>query len=135
MREPMQENLLEELTRLVGRPLPVVRDALAGMLRVVERDFRQDSLIGFSSYPLTAWHVLAPGHDGARRLWDAVAATGLTAEETFTALAVVDDHVRRGYGASAWSRAHEWGPRLAGHYELDLRDTGAALRRAARIAP
>ncbi|MFN7965809.1 MAG: hypothetical protein U0V87_09015 [Acidobacteriota bacterium] len=119
MREPIQENLLEELTRLVGRPLPVVHEALASLLSVLSNDFPEETLTSLAEYPMTAWQALAPHDPGTRRLWSAAVATGLTPEESYTALAVIDDHVRRGFGADAWQRVKEWAPRLAGRYDLD----------------
>ena len=119
-REALDENLLDELTRLVGRPASVLRDVLAGMLRVVVEDLGADLANSLSSYPMTAWQGLAPDAQVTRGLWSAVLSSGLTAEEVFTALAVVDDHVRRRYGSDAWTAVQEWAPRLAGRYGLDM---------------
>lgn len=118
MREPIQENLVEELTRLVGRPMPVVHEALSSMFTVLRRDFQPTNLADLSHYPMTAWASLAPQQHAIRALWSAVASAGLTTEEVFTTFAVVDDHVRRGFGAGAWSQLQEWGPRVVGRYDL-----------------
>lgn len=131
MREPIQENLLEELSRLVGRPVPVVHEALASLLRVLVHEFREESLTPLAEFPMTAWQALAPNDPGTRRLWSAAVGAGLTAEESFTALAVIDDHVRRGFGADAWPRVKEWAPRLAGRYDLDAHTASNASRKPA----
>lgn len=113
-REPLQEDLLEELTRLVGRPVAVVHDAVARLLDTVVVGFDAALLRSLGPFPMTAWPSLAPDSPETRRLWSAVLGTGLTAEEVFTALAVVDDHVRRRFGNDAWFRVHDWCGVLAG---------------------
>lgn len=118
--EPLDENLLDEMTRLVGRPASVLRDVLAGLLGVVVEDLGSDLAHALSGFPMTSWQGLAPDAPVTRGLWSAVLSSGLTAEEVFTALAVVDDHVRRRYGSDAWTRVREWAPRLAGRYGLDM---------------
>jgi hypothetical protein len=118
-REPLDENLLDELTRLVGRPSSVLREVLSGVLRVVVSELNSDVARALSSFPMTAWQGLAPDSAVTRGLWSAILSSGLTAEEVFTALAVVDDHVRRRYGSEAWTEVHEWAPRLAGRYGLE----------------
>jgi hypothetical protein len=117
-REALQEDLLAELSRLVGRPLAVVQDGLARLLECVGTRFDTDLLGALGPYPMTAWASIAPDSVEADALWRATTAAGLTPEEGLTALAVVDDHVRRRYGNGAWSRIREWGPSMAGRYEL-----------------
>ena len=116
LREPLDENLLDELTRLVGRPAIVVRDALARLMGTLVGGMDRELGRRLGAFPMTAWQSIAPGCPLAREIWSAVVGAGMTAEEAFTALAVVDDHVRRRYGADAWQHVAEWGPRLAGHY-------------------
>ncbi len=135
--EPLPENLVDELTRLVGRPMPVVREALARLLTVIVEQCDGASVSELAPFPLTAWQALAPGHPAARALWSAVMSAGLTTEEVFTTLAVVDDHVRRRFGSDAWSGATEWGDRLMRQYGFDApprRASGTARLDAAASA-
>lgn len=118
-REPLDENLLDELTRLVGRPSTVLRDVLERTIGVLIEALTPDTARELSTFPMTAWQSLAPHAPVTRALWSAVLSAGLTAEETFTALAVIDDHVRRRYGVMGWATLAEWGPGLAGRYRLD----------------
>lgn len=127
-REPLQEDLLDALTRLVGRPLPVVQEALARLLGGLSRHLGHELLAAMGPFPLTSWHALCPCPESGRQVWADVQATGLSAEEVFTALAVVDDHVRRRYGSDAWSRLDEWSPNLAGRYELPIPPAGRPAR-------
>jgi hypothetical protein len=117
-REPFDENLIDELTRLVGRPSSVLRDALRGMLRELLDGLTPERARTLAEFPMTSWPALAPGIDLTRRLWSSVLSAGLTAEETFTTLAVVDDHARRRFGVDAWSRVRTWGPQLFSTYGL-----------------
>ncbi len=130
VREPFQEDLVEELTRLVGRPAPVMRESLSRFLAVVAARLDGEAAEALWEFPLTAWHALAPAHPVARETWDRLREVGLGDEEIFTALAVIDDHVRRRYGNRAWHRAARWLGRLAGRYDLDL--SAAPLPRAER---
>ncbi|GAB4371061.1 MAG: hypothetical protein Kow0062_06300 [Acidobacteriota bacterium] len=116
LREPLDENLLDELTRLVGRPAVVVREALARLMTVLNGSVDPELGRRLGAFPMTAWQAIDSGSPVVRAIWSAVVGAGMTTEEAFTALAVVDDHVRRRYGADAWSRVAEWGPRLAGRY-------------------
>ncbi|GEM_PF-3508822 len=120
VREPFHEDLVEELTRLVGRPAPIMRELLSRFLAVVAARLDDGTADGLWAFPLTAWHALAPDHPVARETWDHLRGVGLSDEEIFTALAVIDDHVRRRYGNRAWHGADEWLHRLAGRYDLDL---------------
>ncbi len=120
VREPFQEDLVEELTRLVGRPAPIMRELLSRLLAVVASRMDAGTADELWAFPLTAWHALAPGHPVARETWGRLREVGLSDEEIFTALAVIDDHVRRRYGNRAWHRAAEWIGRLAGRYDLDV---------------
>ena len=117
--EPLHENLVDELTRLVGRPMPVVREALARLLTVVEQKGESEVFRSLAPLPLTAWQVLAPDLADARDLWTAVMSAGLTTEEVFTTLAVVDDHVRRRFGSDAWNAPSEWARRLIRQYRFE----------------
>ncbi len=117
--EPLPENLVDELTRLVGRPMPVVQEALARLLTVIVEQCDQSAVGELAPFPLTAWQALAPDHPAARSLWSAVMSAGLTTEEVFTTLAVVDDHVRRRFGSDAWGGAADWGHRLIRQYGFD----------------
>ncbi len=112
-REPLHEDLLDELTRLVGRPQPVIEEALGRLLETLASEFDPLLLAQLGPFPMTAWASLAPELASTRRLWSAVVGTGLTAEEVFTAFAVIDDHVRRRYGNDAWPRAADWWSALA----------------------
>ncbi len=127
-REPLQEDLLDELTRLVGRPQPVVQDALARLLQCLDRHFETDALGALGDYPMTAWPAIAHDPQGTDLLWRTMMAAGLSAEEVLTALAVVDDHVRRRYGNRAWARVREWGPLMAGRYDLACAPEAPAWR-------
>ena len=118
--DPLQENLVDELTRLVGRPMPVVREALSRLMCVMVGQLDPDETTALAPFPLTAWQSLACEHEGARAIWSAVLSAGLTTEEVFTTLAVVDDHVRRRFGDGAWIDVREWGPRLARQYEFEI---------------
>lgn len=118
--ESLPENLLDELTRLVGRPVPVVQEALTRLLGILLTESGSESIIQLSPYPMTAWAALAPGCRLSRESWAAVMSVGLSAEEGFTALAVVDDHVRRFYGNDAWKSLRDWGHRLALRYDISL---------------
>lgn len=109
---PLQEDLLDELTRLVGRPEPMVREALTRMIHLAGERLDRETLGLLSVYPMTAWHAIASTTDTVRELWKGALGTGLSAEEVFTALAVVDDHVRRRFGNDAWVRIQQWGPGL-----------------------
>jgi hypothetical protein len=129
-RETLQEDLLAELSRLVGRPLSVVQDGLARLLECVESRFDADLLAALGPFPMTSWASLAADSAETGALWCATAAAGLTAEEGLTALAVVDDHVRRRYGNEAWSRVRDWGPQMAGRYELAPVMSAPSYRRA-----
>lgn len=134
--QPLREDLLEELTRLVGRPSPVVRDALSRLLKVLLHEVDEDVARTLAAFPMTAWQSLAPGCPALRNLWSATLSAGLTVEEVFTAFAVIDDHVRRRYGAEAWTELAEWGPKFELKYlpEQALAPLGArsepGLRRA-----
>jgi len=118
--EPLQENLVDEVTRLVGRPRSVVREAIARMLTVMVGESGPHASGSLCDYPLTAWTSIAPDHEGARMVWTAVVSAGLTTEEVYTALAVVDDHVRRRFGSNAWHSVLDWGHRLARQYEIEV---------------
>lgn len=122
VRQPLSENLIDELVRLVGRPFPVVQSALARLMALAGGERLLECAKSLAGFPLTAWQALAPGDPAIRNLWSEVMAVGLTTEEVFTALAVVDDHVRRRYGNDAWQRVPEWAPRLVHRYNL----TGSA---------
>ncbi|MBP7147038.1 MAG: hypothetical protein KBD01_05800 [Acidobacteria bacterium] len=115
VRQPSQENLLDELARLVGRPGSVVGEALDNLLQVLLVDLDAETGRALGPYPMTAWQALAPSVPVVRRAWVAAASAGLTTEEVFTALAVIDDHVRRRCGSDAWQRSAEWLPQLAAH--------------------
>ncbi len=130
-REPLHEDLLDALTRLVGRPLPVVQEALARLLGGLSRHLGRELLCDMGPFPLTSWHALCPHPASAAQVWADVQGAGLSAEEVFTALAVVDDHVRRRYGNDAWSRLEEWSPTLAGRYDLPIPPAGRPAREAA----
>lgn len=132
-REPLHEDLLDVLTRLVGRPLPVVQEALARLLDGVGHRLGQDRLLALGPFPLTAWRGLCAGTDAARQIWADIEGVGLSTEEVFTALAVIDDHVRRRYGTDAWARLNDWTPALAGRYKLRIPPVGRAQRDAARL--
>ncbi len=114
LREPLDENLLDDLTRLVGRPAIVVREALARLMGALVDGVDRDLGRRLGAFPMTAWQSIAPDCPLTREIWSSVVGAGMTAEEAFTALAVVDDHVRRRYGADAWQNVAAWGPRLAG---------------------
>ena len=116
IREPLDENLLDELTRLVGRPACVVREALSGVLGVLNGPDGAGLPSRLTEFPMTSWQAISPETPAVRGLWSAIVGSGMTAEEAFTVLAVIDDHVRRRYGVDAWLRLREWGPRLAGRY-------------------
>ncbi len=119
--EPQQENLLEELTRLVGRPKPVLEEAVTRLLGLLMTHREATPVtVELSPYPMTAWRALAPQCTFPGELEGAFRGLGLTAEEVFTALAVIDDHVRRTYGNDAWERARDWSHRLALRYDLSL---------------
>lgn len=91
--------------------------ALAGGERLLEC---AKSLAGF---PLAGMASVGPWRSRHQKfVVREVMAVGLTTEEVFTALAVVDDHVRRRYGNDAWQRVPEWAPRLVHRYNL----TGSA---------
>lgn len=117
-REPLQEDLVEELTRLVGRPKPMIQDVLGRLLDALSGGFDRDTLLELATFPLTAWPAIAARSRAATGLWDAALSAGLTPEEVLTALAVLDDHVRRRYGADSWARMADWGPRLRCRYNL-----------------
>jgi hypothetical protein len=128
-REPLHEDLLDALTRLVGRPRPVVQEALARLIGGLSRHLGHDLLGAMGPFPLTSWHALCPRPDAARQVWADVQGAGLSAEEVFTALAVVDDHVRRRYGSDAWARLDDWSPNLAGRYDLPIPHAGQVQRK------
>lgn len=123
-RQPLCEDLLEELTRLVGRPNPVIREAFSRLLKVMLFEVDEQTAQRLGAFPMTSWQSLAPGCRALRNLWSAALSAGLTVEEVFTALAVVDDHVRRRYGNEAWSGVRGWGPRMLREY---VPETLAAL--------
>jgi hypothetical protein len=133
-REPLRENLIDELTRLVGRPSSVLREALSGVVRVLSLRLKGDLATRLAAFPMTAWPGLAPHEPVTRDLWSAVLSPGLTPEETFTALAIIDDHVRRRYGTDAWTRLEEWGPQLLGRYGLATPATDLDVGHADRPA-
>ncbi len=118
VREPLQEDLVEELTRLVGRPKPIIQDVLARLLDALAENFDGAVLGCLATYPMTAWSAIAAPRLAARDLSDVALSAGLSPEEALTALAVLDDHVRRCYGADSWARLEDWGPRLRCRYEL-----------------
>ncbi len=118
-REPLDENLLDELTRLVGRPSSVLHEVMERLMAVLIDALPMDVSRQLAPFPMTAWQAIAPDAPVTRALWSAVLSSGLTAEETFTALAVVDDHVRRRYGAHGWKTIAEWGPTFVSRYRLD----------------
>ncbi|UCF67156.1 MAG: hypothetical protein JSV80_15475 [Acidobacteriota bacterium] len=124
--ERLEENLLDELTRLVGRPVPVIAEALAGLLGVLVSEMPRDTMGSLSPFPMSAWQALAPQEKAVRRIWGQALTAGLTVEEVFTVIAVVDDHVRRRFGADAWPRVAEWGPRLAIEHDVVLPAADAA---------
>lgn len=134
--QPLQEDLLEELTRLVGRPSPVVRDAFSRLLKVLLREVDEETARTLAMFPMTAWQSIAPGCPALRNLWSATLSAGLTVEEVFTAFAVIDDHVRRRYGAAAWTVLAEWGPKFELKYvpEQARPGTGAYPEPAFRYA-
>jgi hypothetical protein len=111
-REPLEEDLLDELTRLVGRPQPVLQEAVRRLVHVLLEQFEPELVRSLAGFPMTAWQSLAPEQPAAREMWSAALGAGLTAEEVFTTLAVIDDHVRRTHGALAWEALHRWAPRL-----------------------
>lgn len=129
--QPLQEDLLEELTRLVGRPAPVVRDAFSRLLKVLLREVDEETVRTLAAFPMTAWQSIAPGCPALRNLWSATLSAGLTVEEVFTAFAVIDDHVRRRYGAEAWISIAAWGPK----FELKYVPEQARLGLGARPEP
>lgn len=118
--DALQENLVDELTRLVGRPTPVVREGLARLLSVMVDELEPAEMQDLALFPLTAWQSLASQHRGVLSLWSAVLSAGLTLEEVFTTLAVVDDHARRRFGNDAWVAVREWGPALARQYQFEI---------------
>ena len=118
--KPTEENLLDEMARLIGRPFPVVQQALARLFGVLEVEFDPALARCLSPFPMTAWRALAPESSFSRQAWSAIASVGLTKEEVFTAVAVLDDHVRRYYGGDAWARWADWGRRLALRYEIPV---------------
>jgi hypothetical protein len=126
--QPLQEDLLEELTRLVGRPSPVVRDAFSRLLGVLLREVDGEVARNLAAFPMTAWQSIAPGCPALRNLWTATLSAGLTVEEVFTAFAVIDDHVRRRYGAEAWTTLAEWGPRFELKYVPEQAKVGVGAR-------
>ena len=126
--QPLREDLLEELTRLVGRPSPVIRDAFSRLLEVLLREVDAEVARTLSAFPMTAWQSIAPGCPALRNLWSATLSAGLTVEEVFTAFAVIDDHVRRRYGANAWTSLAEWGPRFELKYLPEQAVIGAGAR-------
>jgi len=132
--KPNEENLLDEMARLIGRPFPVVQQALARLFGVMEAEFDPALARCLSPFPMTAWRALAPESSFSDHAWSAVASVGLTKEEVFTAVAVLDDHVRRYYGGDAWVRWSDWGRRLALRYEIPVTSApfpaGAAARGA-----
>ena len=132
-KEAAQENLLDELTRLVGRPMPVVREALARLLGVFSGEVEAGTARSLSPYPMTAWKALAPETAVAEQSWMAIASAGLQPEEVFTAMAVIDDHVRRYYGNDAWSRAGEWSCRLARRHGLEVATVRPSSSPLARV--
>ncbi len=115
-----EENLLDELTRLVGRPVPVVREALTRLLGVLITGFDGEASRRLSAFPMTAWRAIDPQGRASLESWEAIVSAGLSVEEAFTALAVIDDHVRRCYGNTAWSRLRDWSHRLALRYDLAM---------------
>ncbi len=128
VRQPFHEDLLEELTRLVGRPAPVVRDAFSRLFKVLLREVDKDVARTLAAYPMTAWQSIAPGCPALRNLWSATLSAGLTVEEVFTAFAVIDDHVRRRFGADAWNSLDEWGPRFELKYVPEQSVAGVGTR-------
>jgi hypothetical protein len=126
--QPLREDLLEELTRLVGRPSPVVRDAFSRLLKVLLREVDEEVARTLSVFPMTAWQSIAPDYPALRNLLSATLSAGLTVEEVFTAFAVIDDHVRRRYGAEAWMSLSEWGPKLELRYVPEQARGGAGGR-------
>ena len=131
MYEPLEENLIDEVTRLVGRPLPVVKEAVARLLAVLVAETGAAGTAELAVYPLTAWQALAPYHRPTRNLWSEALSAGLTTEEVFTTLAVLDDYARRRYGNEAWKTVSEWGPRLARQYQIDVSGHAARNRHGA----
>ena len=125
-REPLQENLLDELTRLVGRPKPLIQYVLGQLLDALSNEFDQGLLAALGPFPMTSWPAIAADCGATGTLWDAALTAGLSPEEVFTALAVLDDHVRRSYGNDSWSRVPDWGPRLACRYNLETAPARAA---------
>ncbi len=126
--EPLQENLVEEMTRLIARPVPVVREAMSRLLEVMVEALDPATTERLAPFPLTAWQALASEKSVTRQMWSAMLSAGLTTEEVFTVLAVVDDHVRRRFGNGAWVAVAEWGPGLAREYEIDVpRRSSAAV--------
>jgi hypothetical protein len=130
--EPLQEDLLDELTRLVARPRPLVQDVLARLLGTLTRRFDPPLLAKLGSFPMTAWPAISAPNGPARDLWSCGASAGLSPEEVFTTLAVLDDHIRRRYGSDSWSRLSDWAPRLACRYGLA---TNPSAGEAARTFP
>lgn len=118
VRQPLSENLIDELVRLVGRPFPVVQAVLSRLMAVAGKDLPSGLGAELAVYPLTAWLALAPEEGAVKKIWNEVMEVGLTTEEVFTALAVVDDHVRRRYGNDAWQRVPEWAPGVVHRYNL-----------------
>ncbi|RMG45369.1 MAG: hypothetical protein D6718_07380 [Acidobacteria bacterium] len=133
-QDRLDENLLDEVTRLVGRPVPVVADALGGLFGVLVGELPGELARQLAPFPLTAWQALAPEEEPVRRIWTAALSAGLTAEEVFTVLAVVDDHVRRRFGNEAWSRAGEWARRLAREYDFPMPPSAPGGRKKASRA-
>lgn len=129
LREPVQENLLDELTRLVGRPLPMVHAALSHAMRQLTSRIDPRLLAGLAPFPMTSWRSLACDASVAE-LWEAAAISGLTTEEVLTTFAVLDDHVRRAYGDDAWCDVRSWGPRVVGLYDLHPLNVGTGRREA-----
>ncbi|MDH3284822.1 MAG: hypothetical protein OEQ13_08770 [Acidobacteriota bacterium] len=125
--EPLKENLVDEVTRLIGRPLPVVREAMSRLLAVAVGALTPETTERLAPFPLTAWQALASENVVTREIWSAMLSAGLTTEEVFTALAVVDDHVRRRFGNGAWLSVSEWGPRLAKEYEIEVPRRSSAV--------
>ena len=126
--QPFREDLLEELTRLVGRPSPVIRDAFSRLLKVLLREVDEEVARTLAAFPMTAWQSIAPGCPALRNLWSATLSAGLTVEEVFTAFAVIDDHVRRRYGADAWTSLAEWGPKFEMKYVPEQAMLGVGTR-------
>jgi len=122
----LHEDLLEELARLVGRPRGLVQDMLARVLETVESTLEPELLGQLATFPMTSWPALTPAGAQTGAVWQAAVSTGLTTEEALTALAVLDDHVRRRYGSDSWARVQDWGPRMACRYNLATAAPGTA---------